>query len=461
MIAISPKNINIFLTAGSNAAAKGRFFYLEMNYIRITTNIVLAVFLLINGRLAAFGQKSNHNLNNGYKGYLFAYFTGNQKSEEGIRFAISMDGYHYLALNHNEPVVNSSVISETGGVRDPHILRCADGKTFYMVATDMVSGKGWNSNRGLVLLKSNDLIHWSSSAINFQKRFPYQDSLLRVWAPQTIYDNVAKKYMVYFSLKHGSNPDKIYYIYANKEFTDLEGEPKQLFFSPDNAACIDGDIEKKDDKYYLFFKTEDRVPGIKIAVSKSLTDGYQLQSDEYVQQTTRPVEGAGTFKLNDGSGFILMYDMYTSGLYQFTKSTDLKNFKVIDKEVTMNFKPRHGTVMPVALTEIKRLISRFMTADAVLKTINGSGVSRNELVIDTVKKTVCISLTPGSNVKFFKPEFARLPGVSVIPGKKVDFSKHPVPYRITIIGHKPVWYTLSTTESPRPKPSEQSESDVK
>jgi hypothetical protein len=127
----------------------------------------------------------------------------------------------------------------------------------------------------------------------------------------------------------------------------------------------------------------------------------------------------------------------------------------------MNFKPRHGTVMPVALTEIKRLISRFMTADAVLKTINGSGVSRNELVIDTVKKTVCISLTPGSNVKFFKPEFARLPGVSVIPGKKVDFSKHPVPYRITIIGHKPVWYTLSTTESPRPKPSEQSESDVK
>lgn len=417
-----------------------------MKYTRITINIALIVFFSFSSQLTVLAQKSNQVHNSGYKGYLFAYFTGNQKSEEAIRFAISTDGYHYLALNHNEPVVNSAVISETGGVRDPHILRCGDGKTFYMVATDMVSDKGWNSNRGLVLLKSNDLIHWSSSHINFQKRFSGQDSLLRVWAPQTIYDEVAKKYMVYFSLKHGSNPDKISYLYANKEFTDFEGDPKQLFFSPDNAACIDGDIEKKDDAYYLFFKTEDRLPGIKTAVSKSLTGGYKLQSDEYVQQTTKPVEGAGTFKLNDGTGFILMYDMYTSGLYQFTKSTDLKNFKVIDEEISMNFKPRHGTVMPITSNEMKKLISRFMPVDAVLQSIKGKGLVGSQLIIDTVKKAVYMPLTPGSNPKLFKPQFVSLPGVSVTPGKKVDFSKGIVPYRITIAGHKPVIYKLSTTE---------------
>jgi hypothetical protein len=400
---------------------------------------------LFNCQIIAYGQKSKRNLNANYQGYLFAYFTGNQKNEEAIRFAISMDGYHYFALNHNEPIINSSDISETGGVRDPHILRCADGKTFYMVATDMVSANGWNSNRGLVLLKSKDLIHWSSSYINFQKRYPNQDSLLRVWAPQTVYDDVAKKYMVYFSLKYGSNPDKIHYVYANKEFTDLEGEPKQLFFSPDNAACIDGDIEQKDDKYYLFFKTEDRLPGIKIAVSKSLTNGYALQSDQYVQQTTRPVEGAGTFKLNDGSGFILMYDMYTSGLYQFTKSVDLKNFKVIDKEVTMNFKPRHGTVMPVTLKEMNMLISRYMTPDAILRTAKGKGLIENELVIDTVARRLYLPLAPGTNAKLFKPGFVHLPGISVVPGKKVDFSKGAVPYHVTITGHKPVLYMLSTT----------------
>ena len=146
-----------------------------------------------------------------FSAYLFVYFTGNSKNEEAIRFAISTDGYHFKALNKNQPVISSSVISETGGVRDPHILRGADGKTFYMVATDMVSAKGWNSNRGLVMLKSTDLVHWSSAAINFQKRYSGQDSLLRVWAPQTIYDSAAGKYMVYFSLKYGKNPDKIYY----------------------------------------------------------------------------------------------------------------------------------------------------------------------------------------------------------------------------------------------------------
>jgi hypothetical protein len=416
-----------------------------MNYIKITLKITLLAFCLFTCQPAAFGQKSKHGSSSSYKGYLFVYFTGNQKNEEAIRFAISMDGYHYFALNHNEPIVNSSVISETGGVRDPHILRCADGKTFYMVATDMVSANGWNSNRGLVLLKSKDLIHWSSSHINFQKRYPKQDSLLRVWAPQTIYDNIAKKYMVYFSLKYGSNPDKIYYAYANNEFTDLEGEPKQLFFSPDNAACIDGDIEQKDDKYYLFFKTEDRLPGIKIVVSKKLTSGYMLQSDQYVQQTTRPVEGAGTFKLNDGSGFILMYDMYTSGLYQFTKSTDLKNFKIIDKEVTMNFKPRHGTVMPVTSNEINKLISQFMSADAVLQTVKGKGLIENEVVIDTAAKRLYLPLAPGTNAKLFKPGFVHFPGISVQSAKKTDFSKGNIPYRVTIAGHKPVLYMLSTT----------------
>jgi predicted GH43/DUF377 family glycosyl hydrolase len=292
-----------------------------------------------------------------YSGYLFTYFTGNDKSKEQICFALSEDGYHFKALNGNKPVINSADISETGGVRDPHILRGADGKTFYMVATDMVSAKGWNSNRGLVLMKSNDLVHWTSKAINLQTKYAGQDSLLRVWAPQTIYDAKAKKYMVYFSTKYGSQPDKIVYVYANKDFTDLEGAPEQLFFNPENAACIDGDIQQKDGKFYLFFKTEDRRPGIKIAVSDRLTGGYKMQSNDYVQQTDKPVEGAGTFPLNDSSGYILMYDMYTSGRYQFTRTTDFSSFKAIDEDVSLDFHPRHGTIMPVTAAEMTRLRS--------------------------------------------------------------------------------------------------------
>jgi arabinoxylan arabinofuranohydrolase len=181
-------------------------------------------------------------------------------------------------------------------------VRGADGKTYYMVVTDMVSANGWNSNRAMVLLKSTDLLHWTSSVVNIQKKFRGNENLLRVWAPQTIYDPEARKYMLYWSMKHGNDPDKIYYAYANADFTDLETEPKQLFFSPTNGACIHGDIIYKDGKYHLFFKTEDAGSGLKVAVSNKLTGGYVLR-DKFVQQTKEAVEGSSVFKLNNGQGY--------------------------------------------------------------------------------------------------------------------------------------------------------------
>ena len=130
--------------------------------------------------------------------YLFTYFTGNSVPEEQIRFAVSEDGLKFTALNNGEPVIKSSDISRTGGVRDPHILRGADGKSFYMVVTDMTSSKGWDSNRGMVLLKSNDLINWTSAKVHIPEAFSEFADVDRVWAPQTIYDPEVGKYMVYF-----------------------------------------------------------------------------------------------------------------------------------------------------------------------------------------------------------------------------------------------------------------------
>ena len=208
-----------------------------------------------------------------YVAYLFTYFTGNSGDEEAVRYAVSMDGYTYWALNDNEPVIDSKVISSTGGVRDPHILRCEDGKTFYMVVTDMVSANGWSSNRAMVLLKSTDLVNWSHSVINIQKRYSGQEDLKRVWAPQTIYDPEAGKYMVYWSMLHGDGADVIYYAYANAEFTDLEGEPKPLFLPENGKSCIDGDIVYKDGVFHLFYKTEGHGNGIKVATTRSLTSG--------------------------------------------------------------------------------------------------------------------------------------------------------------------------------------------
>ncbi|MET0944268.1 MAG: family 43 glycosylhydrolase [Flavobacterium sp.] len=291
--------------------------------------------------------------------YLFVYFTGNSVEEEAVRYAISADGYHYYHLNNNKPVIDSKVISSTGGVRDPHILRGDDGKTFYMVLTDMTSSKGWDSNRAMVLLKSTDLVNWKSSIVNIQTTFPGNENLKRVWAPQTIYDAKAGKYLIYFSLQHAGDPDKIYYAYANKDFTGLESAPKLLFVPKSERACIDGDIIEKDGVYHLFYKTETEKAGIKVATTTDLTSGKWTENDNYLQQTKDGVEGSSVFKLNNSDDYILMYDVYTKGRYQFTKSKDLENFTVIDNDIAMDFNPRHGTILPITRSELKRVIAKW------------------------------------------------------------------------------------------------------
>lgn len=329
------------------------------NRFRPFTVLIFPLLMIVNGSLLFAQDPPKAVSEKDYVAYLFTYFTGNRIDEEAVRFAISLDGYQYRSLNKNLPVLDSKSISATGGVRDPHILRSEDGKAFYMVVTDMVSAKGWDSNRGMVLLKSTDLVQWTSQVVDIQKRYANQENLLRVWAPQTIYDRQAKKYMIYWSMKHGDGPDIIYYTYANADFSDLVGEPQQLFFPSNGKSCIDGDIVWKDDTYYLFYKTEGHGNGIKVAKSSSLTGGKWEESPDYKQQTEDAVEGSCVFKLIGTDNYVLMYDVYGKGKYQFTKSTDLENFSVIDDEVSMDFHPRHGTVIPITGSELRHLIKTY------------------------------------------------------------------------------------------------------
>lgn len=368
----------------------------------------------------------------GFTAYLFAYFTGNSQSQEAIRFALSSDGFNYKALNSNLPIISSAEISSTGGVRDPHILRGADGKTFYIVVTDMVSANGWNSNHGIVLLKSTDLVNWTSSAVDIKTRFPQFGTIDRAWAPQTIHDSEQGKYMVYFSLHTPNGKDIIHYSYANDDFTDLETVPKQLYSDPNNSSCIDGDIIIKDGKYYLFHKNETG-GGIYVAISDNLTGGYQLV-EQPMDQTTASVEGSCVFKLINSDYYVLMYDMYTSGTYQFTTSTDLLNFSVFD-DWSMNFTPRHGTVMPITQEEAEAVMKKWgKTSDIAILSSNSSSVKTNNIDISSLTKTVYLPVKNGTDLSNFDPELTAMPGVVISPNTPQDFTNGPVEYTASIEG---------------------------
>lgn len=377
--------------------------------------------------------------------YLFSYFTGNSGNEEAIRFALSNDGYSYRALNNNLPIVESADISSTGGVRDPHILRGPDG-WFYMVVTDMVCANGWSSNRAMVMLKSKDLLNWSSSIVNIEEKYEDQEDLRRVWAPQTIYDEAAGKFMLYWSMQYEGGIDIIYYAYANSDFTDIEGVPEQLFYHPTSQSCIDGDIIKKDGKFYLFFKTEGSGNGIKKAVSDNLTSGYVL-IDKYLQQTTVAVEGSSVFRMINSDKFILMYDMYSSGTYQFTESYDLDEFAIVDDEIAMNFHPRHGTVIPITENEAKSLASKWGTlSELYVHTVKGDFIKDGGVAIDNDSKQIVIDIE-GGEITSYDPALVTLAGATISPSSPSDFSHGPVVYTLSIDGVGEVEYTVTVNKT--------------
>lgn len=304
--------------------------------------------------------------NNKFAGYLFAYFEGSGNQQEHLRFAISEDAKNWYALNDNQPVIASDSISTSGGIRDPHILRGEDG-CYYIVATDMNTVKnGWKDNPGIVLMKSKDLVNWTHSKIVLKEDYKehFSDAYW-VWAPQTIYDKKAKKYMIYFTLQRTGDGRKsmiTYYAYANKDFTGFESEPKVLFKAKYN--CLDNDIIERNGVYHMFYKGN-----IKNAEGKEIQNGIQQATakklkgpwkedfkfiDAYADSKIG-VEGSGVFKLNDKNEYVLMYDLYGSGRYEYQTSKDLNTFSTKPESFRKDFFPRHGTVCSVTKDEMERL----------------------------------------------------------------------------------------------------------
>ena len=116
--------------------------------------------------------------------YLFTYFND---PTHALFMAISYDGYTFTAVNNGEPIISGDSIAEQRGIRDPHLYRAPNGK-FYIAMTDLhVFGRemglratrwerpdqyGWGNNRGLVLMASDDLIHWTHHEVRIDQLFP-------------------------------------------------------------------------------------------------------------------------------------------------------------------------------------------------------------------------------------------------------------------------------------------------
>ena len=286
--------------------------------------------------------------------YLFCYFTGNEPEEERVCFAVSEDGYNFKPLNGGKPVINQT--TGTLCMRDPFILRDVNGG-FFIVATDMKSSLGWASNHGMVSWHSDDLITWDNEcAVDFHK-FESTKKADKIWAPEALYDKDRGEYFVYFSAYNvGSElPLSIWYCYT-KDFKEYS-EPKPLFAPSNGLDAIDADIIECDGRYYMYYKDECNKT-ICLVSADTLCGDYNNNVITPVACTDRPVEGNCMYRIGDTDTYVMIMDMYADGRYFMQQTTDMVNFTPVT-DFTLDFSPRHGSMLAISDEEYERLINHY------------------------------------------------------------------------------------------------------
>ena len=297
--------------------------------------------------------------------YLFAYFLGNSPEQERLSYAVSTDGYNFKALNGGRAVWQSSVGTEC--LRDPYIFKGEDG-LYYLLATDMKSSLGWNSNRNLLSAKSTDLVHWfDETSIEIANKYPLMQGADRAWAPQAIYDPEKESYMIYFAARvpNRDNRTIMYYAYS-KDMKKLDTDP-QLLFAPKNGNdAIDSDIIFVDGKYYMYYKNETN-KRIYLATADHASGPYT--EIKQVSEGNLGVEGPNIYKLIGQDKWLMMSDAYGDGYYVMQETRDLTNFTTLSRSsYSFNFTPRHGYVIPINADQYTALINAYPSAG--LTTLN-------------------------------------------------------------------------------------------
>jgi len=307
--------------------------------------------------------------------YLMVY---HKDEDHSLHFALSSDGYSFTDVNGGKPVIQGRDIAEQKGIRDPYIMRGPDN-LFYMAMTDLhIYAKneglratewqrdgekyGWGNNSSLVLMKSSDLVNWSSTDLHVDQAFPGFEEIGCAWAPEMIYDAQKKKLMVYFTMRFLNGNHCLYYSYVDDAFTKLETKPEPLFEYPKNISCIDGDIIQVGDKFHLFYVAHDGTPGIKQAVSDSLTSGY-VYDPAWCDLEPKACEAPNVWKRNGEDKWVLMYDSYGTEPHNFgfRETTDFKTFTDLGRfnegvmKATNFFIPKHGAVMSLTAEEARQL----------------------------------------------------------------------------------------------------------
>lgn len=316
-----------------------------------------------------------------YSRYLLVHFTGESQDGEQIHIAVSEDGYRWNDLNGSRPVLVSDVGEK--GVRDPSIVRAAQGGKFYILATDLriASNKGWKAamhagSTAIVIYESSDLVNWSAPRlVNIAGALPEAGC---AWAPEAIYDEESGDYVVYWSTispAGGQTKPRIYYA-RTRDFVTFT-EARLYIDRPGETGLIDTQIVKDDDpasKYRYYRASGDGEITIE-GSNRILGEWTQLGNLRPLGLSGKDVEGPILFRLAGSGEWGMWVDQYAKGAgYLALATRDLSNpasFRRADPariSYGASLK-RHGSVLNISADEYRRVLAKWPAADSAKKAL--------------------------------------------------------------------------------------------
>jgi hypothetical protein len=411
-----------------------------------------------------------------YEGYAFAYFAGESTDAgESIYLGASKgnDPLDYDELNDGEPVLESSY--GTKGLRDPFVIRSAEGDRFFLLATDLKAypevdfGEAQETgSKYIEIWESTDLVHWSD-----QRHVKVSSDFAgNTWAPEAFYDEEAGEYVVFWAsalyptTETGGRDITTQYqrmMYATtRDFvTFTDPQPWIDVRRGAGRGIIDATVVQDGDTFYRIIKDEanmtprqERSTDLRATVTGSLptttsTPGWQLvKAGVGVGQ---PNPWGGTF--TNGEGPMMFADneiedrwyyfidqpSYHGGQgYLAFQTDDLASGEwtsVPDADLPSS--PRHGTVIPVTQAELDGLRQGFQP-ELLVSSAQDVSVRTREGVAPVLPTTVTATFGDGSTGPVevdwdaVAPSSYAEPGTFTVSGTVVRGSADPPVATVTV-----------------------------
>jgi GH43 family beta-xylosidase len=263
-------------------------------------------------------------------------FTSFRDSGDGLHLAYSVDARNWTDLNRAflKPVVGSRLM------RDPHILRGADG-LYHMVWTS-----GWH-DRGIGYANSSNLLNWSE-----QRFIPLMETVAGTetcWAPELYFDEKSGSYVIVWSssapLAGFDRPQHRAYYTLTKDFRDFT--KPQILFDP-GFNNIDTTMIRRGDKFVIVLKETDDQPNGKwgavyAAEADQLLGPYTLIPEPIIKNERVEGPALATF----GNKTLLYVDYYANHRYGMLQTTDWKKWSDATGSASIVPGQRHGSIFSV------------------------------------------------------------------------------------------------------------------